>query len=192
MLPGPDAVLLIPEVILLEAEARMVFLSPPSNIFATGDPIPLSILLSPPYAIEFFMLNGAAVVALISKLDAAKPVVVTLAIIIAVKSNSFFMYFIPFKTHPNCKHKKIQIYLVKPESLYNSLYTFYFYVLKHEYYMNITFIIILLITNCKNTISAPYTLRNNFETTKIKLLHYRNIANIISLLFYHSKIIRHQ
>ena len=42
------------------------------------------------------MLNGAAVVALISKLDAASAVVVMLAVIIAVNSNSFFMILCRF------------------------------------------------------------------------------------------------
>ena len=48
MLPGPDAVLLLPEVILSLAEGRTVFLSPPSNILFTGENIPFSTLLFPP------------------------------------------------------------------------------------------------------------------------------------------------
>ena len=55
---------------------------------------------------EFCILNGAAVVALISKLDAANAVVVILAVIIAVNSNSFFIWFPPFKTIQTIKLKK--------------------------------------------------------------------------------------
>ena len=52
------------------------------------------------------MLNGAVVVALISKLDAANPVVVIVAVIMAVNSNSFFMCFPPFKTTQTINLKK--------------------------------------------------------------------------------------
>ena len=52
------------------------------------------------------MLSGAAVVALISKLDAASAVVVILAVIIAVNSNSFFIWFPPFKTTQTINLKK--------------------------------------------------------------------------------------
>ena len=55
---------------------------------------------------EFCILNGAAVVALISKLDAASAVVVILAVIIAVNSNSFFIWFPPFKTTQTINLKK--------------------------------------------------------------------------------------
>ena len=48
ILPGPDAVLLLPEVIVSLAEDRTVFLSPPSNILFTGENILFSTLLFPP------------------------------------------------------------------------------------------------------------------------------------------------
>ena len=69
------------------------------------------------------MLSGAAVVALISKLDAANAVVVIPAVIIAVNSNSFFISFPPFKTTQTINLKKIQTYLMELESYCTPLYT---------------------------------------------------------------------